>query len=98
MPGVWLACWVSAPADRVTPAAMCGRFVQLPLQSPNRSLWPGLAEQLAGLTAKYNLAPTQRAAVVMEDDGQLSVYSVEKPLVRGMSSTQISRSRIDEQE
>jgi putative SOS response-associated peptidase YedK len=52
---------------------MCGRFVQLPLQFPERSPWPQLAEVLATLTAKYNLAPTQRAAVVMEDDGQLAV-------------------------
>jgi hypothetical protein len=32
------------------------------------------------------------------DERLLRVYSVEKPLVRGMSSTQIVRSRIDEQE
>lgn len=52
---------------------MCGRFVQLPLQFPERSPWPGLAEELAALTAKYNLAPTQRATVVMDTDGQMAV-------------------------
>src|SRR4051812_19624461 len=52
---------------------MCGRFVQLPLMFPDRSPWPELADDLVALTAKYNLAPTQRAAVVMEADGQLAV-------------------------
>lgn len=52
---------------------MCGRFVQLPLQFPERLPWPGLAPALSDLSARYNLAPTQRAAVVLDDDGNMDV-------------------------
>lgn len=52
---------------------MCGRFVQLPLQFPTQSPWPELAGELAAITAKYNLAPTQRAAVVMGANGEMAV-------------------------
>lgn len=52
---------------------MCGRFVQLPLQSPERLPWPALATALADLRPRYNLAPTQRAAVVLDDAGQADV-------------------------
>lgn len=52
---------------------MCGRFVQLPLFDRSQAPWPELADALSGLTAKYNLCPSQRAAVVMSDDGALEV-------------------------
>lgn len=52
---------------------MCGRFVQLPLQFPKRLPWPGIADDLANLTARYNLAPTQRAAVILDDAGNPAV-------------------------
>lgn len=52
---------------------MCGRFVQLPLQFPERLPWPSLAPVLFELTARYNLAPTQRAAVVLDDAGNMDV-------------------------
>lgn len=41
---------------------MCGRFAQLPLQFPDQVPWPELARDLEAITARYNLAPTQRAA------------------------------------
>jgi len=50
---------------------MCGRFVQLPLQFPEQCPWPEIAADLMAITAKYNLAPTQRAAVVMDEDGAI---------------------------
>lgn len=52
---------------------MCGRFVQLPLRFPERSPWPGIADELGNLTARYNLAPSQRAAVVLDDAGNPAV-------------------------
>ena len=52
---------------------MCGRFVQLPLLFPDQSPWPELASDLMALTEKYNLAPTQRAAVVLGTEGTPAV-------------------------
>ncbi|AGG88999.1 SOS response-associated peptidase [Rhodanobacter denitrificans] len=52
---------------------MCGRFVQLPLRFPGDLPAPTLADELANLTPRYNLAPTQRAAVVLDADDQLAV-------------------------
>jgi len=52
---------------------MCGRFVQLPLFDRSLAPWPELADDLAGVTAKYNLAPTQRAAVVLGDGDKLEL-------------------------
>jgi putative SOS response-associated peptidase YedK len=60
---------------------MCGRFVQLPLQFPDRTPWPELADDLANLTARYNLAPTQRAAVVLDADGQKRVLRLRWGLI-----------------
>ena len=51
---------------------MCGRFVQLPLQFAEQCPWPELAGDLMAITAKFNLAPTQRAAVVLGEGGQLT--------------------------
>lgn len=52
---------------------MCGRFVQLPLFDKTQASWPDLADELAGVTAKYNLAPTQRVAVVLGDGEKLEL-------------------------
>ena len=52
---------------------MCGRFVQAGSQFGALSPWPELADQLAAVPDRYNLAPTQRAAVVLEDGGHKAV-------------------------
>ncbi|HZR03052.1 MAG TPA: SOS response-associated peptidase, partial [Burkholderiales bacterium] len=51
---------------------MCGRFVQLPLQFGS-GLPPGVEQALQATPQKYNLAPTQRAAVVLDDQHQMAV-------------------------
>lgn len=61
----------------VTLGPMCGRFVQLPLQFPAQAPWPELASALMEMTARYNLAPSQRAAIVVGPDGQLAVHRME---------------------
>lgn len=56
---------------------MCGRFSQLPLelqtkvaQAMRDADWPDeVPEQLAELPPRYNLAPTQKAGVLLDDDG-----------------------------
>lgn len=56
---------------------MCGRFSQLPIdlqakvvQAMRDADWPDeVPEILAGLPARYNLAPTQKAGVLLDDDG-----------------------------
>lgn len=60
---------------------MCGRFVQLPLQFPKQCPWPALAGDLLALTAKYNLAPTQRAAVVLDAAGNLKTAKLRFGLI-----------------
>lgn len=53
---------------------MCGRFVQLSLFGNALAAWPeDVANDLAHLTDKYNLSPSQRAAMIMDDDGELVV-------------------------
>jgi putative SOS response-associated peptidase YedK len=60
---------------------MCGRFVQLPLFDKTQAPWPELADDLAGVTAKYNLAPTQRAAVVLGDGDKLELRKLRWGLI-----------------
>jgi putative SOS response-associated peptidase YedK len=60
---------------------MCGRFVQLPLFDKSQAPWPELADDLAGVTAKYNLAPTQRAAVVLGTDDKLALRKLRWGLI-----------------
>jgi len=60
---------------------MCGRFVQLPLFDKSQAPWPELADDLAGVTAKYNLAPTQRAAVVLGDGDKLELRKLRWGLI-----------------
>ena len=47
---------------------MCGRFVQLPLRFSEDSPFSGFREKLTELVSRYNLAPKQRAAVVVVVD------------------------------
>lgn len=60
---------------------MCGRFVQLPLFDKTQAPWPELADDLASVTAKYNLSPTQRAAVVLGDGERLTLRKLRWGLV-----------------
>lgn len=60
---------------------MCGRFVQLPLLDKTLAPWPVLADDLADVTAKYNLAPTQRAAVVLGDGDKLELRKLRWGLI-----------------
>lgn len=49
---------------------MCGRFVQTPIHDASSLGFPHLVGDLLSMPASYNLAPTQRAAVVLDrDDG-----------------------------
>lgn len=60
---------------------MCGRFVQLPLQFPKQCPWPEIADDLMALTAKYNLSPTQRAAVVLDAAGNVKTAKLRFGLI-----------------
>jgi putative SOS response-associated peptidase YedK len=61
--------------------AVCGRFVQLPLFDKTQAPWPELADDLSGITAKYNLAPTQRAAVVLGSGDKLELRKLRWGLI-----------------
>lgn len=60
---------------------MCGRFSQLPIELQTQIVktlremdWPDeVWQELAGLTARYNLAPTQKAGVLHDSSGGLVV-------------------------
>lgn len=61
---------------------MCGRIVQLSLFGNALSAWPdGVAGDLANLTDKYNLCPTQRAAMIMDDGGEMVVRKMRWGLI-----------------
>lgn len=60
---------------------MCGRFVQLPLFDRTQAPWPEIADDLSNLSTKYNLSPTQRAAVVMGDGDRLRVTKLRWGLI-----------------
>lgn len=60
---------------------MCGRFVQLPVQRADQVPWAELADELMAITTKYNLSPTQRAAVVLDDTGNLAVRKLRWGLI-----------------
>ncbi len=62
---------------------MCGRFVQLPLKFPERLPWPALAGELRDTKPRYNLAPTQRVAVVLDADGRPAVRRLRWGLLPG---------------
>jgi len=45
---------------------MCGRFVQTPIFKPDQLGLPDLTQDLLELPASFNLAPTQRASVILD--------------------------------
>ena len=45
---------------------MCGRFVQTPVFRPEQLGMPDVAQALLELPASYNVAPTQRASVILD--------------------------------
>lgn len=45
---------------------MCGRFVQTPIFKPDQLGLRDLAQDLLELPASYNMAPTQRASVILD--------------------------------
>lgn len=53
--------------------AMCGRFVQTPIRDAASLGFPQLVGDLLSMPASYNLAPTQRATVVLDRGGGLLV-------------------------
>ena len=46
---------------------MCGRFTQVPITLPEQVPWPALRADFALLPARYNLAPSQTAGVLIRD-------------------------------
>jgi putative SOS response-associated peptidase YedK len=60
---------------------MCRRFAQLPLFDKAQSPWPELADDLSQMSANNNLAPTQRAAVVMGDGDKLQLTKLRWGLI-----------------
>ncbi len=45
---------------------MCGRFVQMPVVQADQIGLPDLAQELLELAESFNLAPTQRASVILD--------------------------------
>jgi len=45
---------------------MCGRFVQTPIKAKGSFAFPELVGDLVAMPASYNLAPTQRASVLLD--------------------------------
>lgn len=52
---------------------MCGRFVQTPIRDAASLGFPQLVGDMLSLPASYNLAPTQRAGVVLDRGEGLQV-------------------------
>lgn len=52
---------------------MCGRFVQMPIRGPDARAFPELVGDLLSIPDSYNLAPTQRACVVLDRGTGLQV-------------------------
>ena len=59
---------------------MCGRFVQIPIRDAASLGFPKLANDLLAMPASYNLAPTQRASIVLDRGEGLKV----QPLAWGL--------------
>jgi integrase len=64
---------------------MCGRFVQTPIRDAASLGFPQLVGDLLSMPASYNLAPTQRAAVVLDEYGQ--------PLTKGQLRSRFDAAR-----
>lgn len=61
---------------------MCGRVVQLSLFGSALAAWPeSIRGQLASLTEKYNLCPTQRIAMILGDGDQMEVRKMRWGLI-----------------
>lgn len=56
---------------------MCGRFSQLPSQSPFQPPRPELDEAFARLPLRYNLAPGQTAGVLIKPDEDIKLASLQ---------------------
>jgi putative SOS response-associated peptidase YedK len=56
---------------------MCGRFVQTPIRDASAIGFPQLVGDLLSMPASYNLAPTQRASVILDrgDGAELSALA-----------------------
>ncbi len=52
---------------------MCGRFVQTPIKARGSVAFPELVGDLLAMPSSYNLAPTQRASVVLDRGAGLQV-------------------------
>lgn len=52
---------------------MCGRFVQTPIRNADTLGFPQLVGDLLSMPASYNLAPTQRASVILDRGTGLQV-------------------------
>jgi putative SOS response-associated peptidase YedK len=59
---------------------MCGRFVQTPIRDASAIGFPQLVGDLLSMPASYNLAPTQRASVILDRGGGAEV----SPLAWGL--------------
>ena len=53
--------------------AMCGRFVQTPIRNADTLGFPQLVGDLMSIPESYNLAPTQRASVILDRGTGLQV-------------------------
>ena len=62
----WLAPTRASHGRQGYPPAMCGRFVQLPVVDLGLPGLADLAPGLAEIQPSFNLAPTQRAAVILD--------------------------------
>ena len=52
---------------------MCGRFVQTPIRNADTLGFPQLVGDLMSIPESYNLAPTQRASVILDRGTGLQV-------------------------
>jgi putative SOS response-associated peptidase YedK len=56
---------------------MCGRFTQIPITIPGQVPWPALRADFALLPARYNLAPSQTAGVVVRDGDETRLIKLQ---------------------
>lgn len=79
--------------------AMCGRFVQTPIKAKGGFAFPELVGDLLSIPESYNLAPTQRASVVLDRGtglqltrlawGLLPIWAKDKKLQGGTINARI---------
>jgi putative SOS response-associated peptidase YedK len=56
---------------------MCGRFSQLPSQSPFQAPRPELADAFARIPTRYNLAPGQTASVLIKPNADIELATLQ---------------------